>query len=321
MNSLQIALFGKISIQQNGQPQANLPAKALELLCYLLLYRERSHTRETLSEALWPDGDHTRSMKYLRQTLWQLQTTLDNPPTRDQAEGQSLFILNPGWVHINRQANWWLDVDIFEQAYALCCDIAGQDLADQQAQTLEEAVALYQGDLLEMWYQDWCIFERERLQLTYLAMLEKLMGYCEVRRLYTKGIAYGQCILRYDPAWERAHRQLMRLYYSAGDRTSALRQYARCATAVAKEFDLPPSPETVALYEQIRANRLEDAPTSSPVQPQPTAKSPTDLLLDLHKRLDKIQTNLFVVQNQVQQELDAISHALKSELKMLQQTP
>ena len=57
-----------------------------------------------------------------------------------------------------------------------------------------------EGDLIETLYSDWCIYERDRLQLVYLAMLEKLMGYCEDRQRYPQGIAYGQRILRYDPA-------------------------------------------------------------------------------------------------------------------------
>jgi two-component SAPR family response regulator len=89
-------------------------------------------------------------------------------------------------------------------------------------------VALYHGDLLEDWFQDWCLYERERLQNIYLAALDKLMDYCEASRDYDAGLAYGTRILRHDLARERTHRRLMRLYYLAGDRTSALRQYDRC---------------------------------------------------------------------------------------------
>ena len=38
--------------------------------------------------------------------------------------------------------------------------------------------SVYRGDLLEGCYQDWCLFERERLQNAYLAMLDKLMVRC-----------------------------------------------------------------------------------------------------------------------------------------------
>jgi len=40
---------------------------------------------------------------------------------------------------------------------------------------LQEAVRLSYADLLEGWYQDWCLYERERLQNIYLLILDKLM--------------------------------------------------------------------------------------------------------------------------------------------------
>src|SRR6185437_12330413 len=164
----------------------------------------------------------------------------------------TLLALNPGWVRVNPDPLGWLDLQAFEDAWALCRDRSGRGLTDGQAEVIEEAVALYRGDLMEAWYQDWCIYERDRLQLSYLAMLERLMDHCRWRGWLVRGVAYGQLILRRDPAREFTHRQLMRLYYHAGDRTSALRQYDRCKLAVAREFSLAPSAETVSLYEQLR---------------------------------------------------------------------
>jgi DNA-binding SARP family transcriptional activator len=150
MNALHVALFGKISVQQDGQPITDLSAKALELLCYLLLYHSQSHTRDALAELLWPDAASERSQKYLRQTLWHLQTRLDSQPNHAQAE--TLFVLHPGWVCLNPKANWSADVDIFEQAYTLCRDVADHELSERDAQRLEEAVQLYQGDFMANWY-------------------------------------------------------------------------------------------------------------------------------------------------------------------------
>ncbi|HEY7144647.1 MAG TPA: BTAD domain-containing putative transcriptional regulator, partial [Streptosporangiaceae bacterium] len=157
-----------------------LSAKALELLCYLLLHRERGHTRETLAALLWPEAAESLAKKYLRQAIWQLHARLASRtrPAPAPAEPEALLIMRPGWIRVNPQAAWWLDVAAFERAYDICRDTPGVELADAQAQGLEAAVALYRGDLIEAWYQDWCSYERDRLQLTYLAMLEQLMGYC-----------------------------------------------------------------------------------------------------------------------------------------------
>lgn len=306
MAGLSIRLFGQVSVQRDDQPLAGLSAKALELLCYLLLHRGRSHTREVLADTLWPDASDSVAKKYLRQAIWQLHSVLADGVRGEEAESGALLTMRPGWVRINPRAGWWLDVAAFEQAYNLCRDTRGKDLSDAQAQALESAVVLYRGDLIEAWYQDWCLYERDRLQQTYLAMLEQMMGCCETRQRYATGVAYGQRILRYDPAQESAHRHLMRLYYLAGDRTSALRQYERCASALARHFSLRPSRETDALYQQIRTDYLED-PAADVTAARRGDQPGSDLLLGLQTRLDHIQASLATLHQQVQQEMAVIS--------------
>ena len=98
--TVRIRLLGRVSIQRDGEP-TDLPSKALELLCFLLLHRDRAHTREELSALLWPDARTTLARKYLRQALWQLQSAL----------GAELLLLGNGWVRVDADADWWLDVD------------------------------------------------------------------------------------------------------------------------------------------------------------------------------------------------------------------
>jgi DNA-binding SARP family transcriptional activator len=306
---IEIRLFGQVTVQRDGRPLPGLSAKALELLCYLLLQRERGHTRETLAGLLWPEAADSLAKKYLRQAIWQLQAAVASRPGPAAAEEDAFLMLRPGWLRVNPRGAWWLDVAAFEQAYGNCRDTPGERLADPDAQRLEAAVGLYGGDLIEAWYQDWCSYERDRLQLTYLAMLEKLMGYCETRQVYAKGIAFGQRILRYDPARESTYRCLMRLYYRAGDRTTAMRQYDRCAAAVSKHFGLQPARETTALYHQVRADQLGEPPRPGTIRLTDAAPG-GDLLLGLQRRLDHVQESLTALQGQVQQELASISQVL-----------
>ena len=76
MTRLKIRLFGQISVQQDEQPLSGLSTKALELLCYLLLHRERGHTREALAGLFWPEAPDSLSKKYLRQAIWRLHSTV-----------------------------------------------------------------------------------------------------------------------------------------------------------------------------------------------------------------------------------------------------
>ena len=278
---IRVRLLGRVTIERDGQPSTDPPAKALELLSFLLLHRDRGHTREELAVLLWPDASTALARKYLRQTLWQLQSAL----------AAELLLLNSGWVRIDAGADWWLDVDVFERAWEGSRDVAGAELTVAQAEELEHAVTLYRGDLAEGLYSDWCIYERDRLQLTYLAMLEKLMGWCETHRRWSKGIAHGQRILRHDPAREVTYQQLMRLYYRAGDRTTALRHYQRCADALERELGLAPGAETVALRHQIRQDRLDTS--AGLIDPG------GGFLIELHKRFDEVQENLTALRRYV----------------------
>ena len=298
MTRLEIRLFGQIAIQRDGEPLSGLSSKATEVLCYLLLQRERGHAREALASLFWPDSPDSLAKKYLRQAIWRLQSKL---ASRD------LLIMQAGWIRINPEAGLRLDVAEFEHAYYFHREIPGPELTARQAQALEAAVVLYRGDLIEPWYQDWCVYERDRLQLIYLAMLEQLMAHCEARRYYARGVAYGQRILRYDPARECTHRILMRLYYQAGDRTAALRQYERCAAAMAQRFNVHPSHETVALFRQVRGDQPE-APAREPAMTtRPDAEHSGDLLVGLQASLDHLQAALTGLQRQVQQQVAVVS--------------
>ena len=254
MPVLEVKLFGKFTARRSGQVLKGLdPRKVQELFCYLLLYRERPHHREILADLLWDNSPTARSRKCLRQVLWQLQSVLNS-----QANGfeERLLLVEPDWVQFDPAADLWLDVAVFEEAFAVVQGVPGQKLDAQQAQTLHGAVQLYHGDLLEGWYQDWCVGERERLQQMYLGMLDKLIDYCQAHQDYETGVACGVRGLRCDRARERTHRRLMRLYYFSGDRTAALRQYERCVAALKQELGVAPAKRTAALYELIRADQL-----------------------------------------------------------------
>ena len=222
-------MFGRVAVLRGDEPLSIL-SKALELLCYLVLHRERAHTRETLAGLLWPDAPPAQARKYLRQSLWQLQTNLavsGGPGTVPMLD------VSAARVRVHPEASWWCDVDVVERAHRLARDVPAGALSDPDAAALEHAVALCQDDLLDTWSQDWCVRERDRLQLVHLDLLDRLTEHAVCRGLLRRGLAHGQRLLRLDPAREVTHRQLMRLYAACGDRTGALRQYGRCVQALA----------------------------------------------------------------------------------------
>jgi DNA-binding SARP family transcriptional activator len=300
MSRLAVHLLGTFQALRAGQPMDGLDArKVQELFSYLLLYRDRPHPREVLADLLWGESTTAQSRKYLRQALWQLQTALDS---------ETVLLVEADRVSINSRCDLSLDVAVLDDALNLVRGQRGTEMTSDQAAALEAAVALYAGDLLEGWYQDWCLYERERLQDVYLAVVDKLMGYCEANGAYESGIGHGARILRLDRAREHTHRCLMRLHYLAGDRTAALRQFERCAQALREELGIEPSARTVALYAEIRGGRHEsDLVGPPPLTPPPELAPMPDILNHLHR----LQATLTDMQQQLQREIRAVEQTLQ----------
>jgi DNA-binding SARP family transcriptional activator len=263
VNALRIHLFGQFRVERGQHSLDTLKAPRLrELLCYLLLHRADRHARDTLAGRLWPEEPTSASRKVLRQTLWHLKRILDEGRTTGEP---SDLLVQADSIGVNDTAGIWLDTALLEEASIAVRGATGAHLDSDQVQRVQDAVTLYRGELLEGWYQDWCLFERERLQGMYLTMLDKLMGYCEMSRQYEEGIEYGNRILRVDHARERAHWRLMRLHFLLGDRTAALRQYRRCAEALKDDLGVAPSGRTQDLYRQIYAGRPHQGAQQPPL--------------------------------------------------------
>jgi DNA-binding SARP family transcriptional activator len=254
MVRFQACFLGRFGIQRDGQSLERLvPPKSQELLSYLVLNRKQSHSRDALAELLWEDQPADRSRKYLRQALWRLQSSL----AADGGAETAPLLVDAGWIQFAPAAECWLDVEEFERVHMRVSRLAARDLSREDFRQIRRAVELYHGNFLEGCYQDWCLIERERYQRMYIMMLDKLVQYCEVHQAFDAGLAYTAEILRFDRAYERAHRQTMRLYQNAGDRSQALRQYDRCVDALREELGVAPSERTTQLYEQIRSDHFE----------------------------------------------------------------
>ncbi len=306
MSGIKVRLFGKFTVEQNGNHVQGMEAhKVQELFCYLLIHYNRPQSREALSELLWVDQPSAKSKKNLRQTLWRLQSALDVLQSKCQA-----LLTDEDWVQINAEAGCWVDSVDLEKAYNHFNHRRARELNPDDFTQLENSVALYRGELLEGWYQDWCIFERERFQSMYTTLMDKLIQYCEINRLFDAGIAYGAEILRRDRAYERTHRQMMRLYYMAGDRTQALRQYARCVAALEEELGVTPSERTTSLYEQIRTDRF--IPPTFDGNRQPVAEANGDAPLSaVLARLQNFAATLDSIQLRVQREIVELEQSLE----------
>lgn len=125
------------------------------LLARLALHPQRAHSREELADLLWPEADLDSGRLNLRVAIASLRRQLEPPPVPPG----SVLVADRSFVGLNPAA-FRCDVADFEAAWVKAARAAS---APARRDALAAAAALYGGDLLPGFYDDWIVEERERL--------------------------------------------------------------------------------------------------------------------------------------------------------------
>lgn len=239
MTATKITLLGGLEIDAGTEAKTvSLTRKARGLVAYLALRHGKPQSREKLADLLWGGSAEEQARANLRQTLSTVQKILNDHLIADGDQ----FAIAPSAIE--------LDVTRFEQL-----------AANGDAAALEQAAALYGGDLLDGFslkeeaFEAWVRPERERLRTVATETLTKLAAYCEEVQDYERCAQAANRLLALDPLREDAHRALMRAYAAQGRESEALKQFEACRDKLRRELDVAPQPETLALVEDIRRQR------------------------------------------------------------------
>ena len=261
--------------------------KAAALLPSLAL--DRRLLKEQAIEFLWPEANLASGANNLYSTLHVLRQTLDM--ALGQGAAEAIFSFEDGVLSLAPSV--WVDVQEFERL----CTTAPTEPPEQRVANLEQALGLYQGDLLpDDRYAEWTLLPRQALYRRQREARLALAAYRRDARDYAGAMALLGPLLApgSDPADELVHRELMRLYALAGRRHEALRQYQTCVEALAADLDVPPEPETAALYGQILSGELTSWPgsISSTGRPIPSVAlkiEPSPLLVGREAEFERLR--------------------------------
>jgi len=246
MERLEIRLLGGFQLGRDGRILDQLPLRAARsLFAFLVLNRERPHTRDLLAGTFWPDFDESRARRRLSQALWQTQATLG------EEDEQRFLIGTPDTIRFNADADFWLDVDEFKAAL----DEAADADRSSEVEALTRAVDLYSGDLLAGFYDDWLFPDQDGLRTRFLTALERLADLAMARSDYETALALARRLSQENEFDEEAHRRVMRIAVLLGRHNEALRQFEECRRVLAEEMGTTPSTETLELYEATVADR------------------------------------------------------------------
>jgi len=246
--TLKIFLLGQFNLRVNDQP-LKLPSRpAQSLLAYLVMHAGMEQRRERLAGLLWPEATETNARSYLRQALWRIRKALES----SSLDSGRFLDIDDISVTFSNDAGFWLDVAAF---FAPARNAALDDLLS--------ALALYNGELLPGFYDEWILPERDRLQAAYHQKMAELLEGLLASERWTDAVGWSEQWIRLGHSPEAAFRALLSAYAGLGDRGMAHSTYKRCVEALDRELGIEPSAETRQLYESILLGQRDTAPAAA----------------------------------------------------------
>lgn len=235
-----IQTFGALQIQSPDVPLPLKGDKSRSLLAYLILHPRIAHRRELIADMLWQDSPPERVRKNLSDLLYRLQAELK----------ADWLVVEPDTLAIQPNPNLWVDVWEFDRL------IQNDDIAN-----LQNAVALYTGELLPEIYEDWVTAERELRRGQYVSALEKLSAQYEAQGNLQDALLYARKLILTAPLHEPAHQAYLRLLGRLKRYGEAFAHYDYLCTLLRDELDSKPVAETESMIQAFASERdLGNAP-------------------------------------------------------------
>src|SRR5438034_3276919 len=262
MGDLSLTLLGPPEGRHADQRLLFSTRKELALLIYLAV-EGGVHSRKTLSELFWPEGDARHGRAALRITLLHLRHLLG------EATGVHALphlLITRDTLGLDLTSALALDLHLLHEAWRLSRASTRTALSMPESERrglltrLQRAASLPRGAFLEGFslrdapaFDDWMRFQREYWHLRTSELFERLSRLQFEAGELEVAIATVNRWLVLAPLHEEAYRRLMRLHFAAGDRAAALRTYDTCRARLATDMQTEPTPETVALASRMRA--------------------------------------------------------------------
>ena len=251
MAPVAVSLLGGFSVVTTAS--IRFPTRKTESLFAFLLLNGQTVDRNRLAGVFWPDMVEDRARRNLSTALWRLKSVIRSIPAIlvDVARGSVKLTCKDADVDVFR----------FRSVVESLPSLGGEG----REMALRDAEALYKGDLLEGFADEWCEDERRYLRTLYVRLLRFLIETNKTSADFEKGISYARKLVQLDPLNEESQRELMLLYHLSGDRRSALDQFEIARQTLQDELGIQPSPSIVELHDYIRARGDGQELPSNPV--------------------------------------------------------
>jgi DNA-binding SARP family transcriptional activator len=227
MGSVTLCLLGGPFIIKGGR-RFEIPNGIKRPLVFVALKGGRV-SRQYAAGTLWPNGDDERAAGNLRSALWRMRAAGLDVLCADR---QLLYLDSEVTVDITQLSRWATKV--------IDGGADGFDLG-----TIE--FNPQKSDLLPGWYDDWVIFERERLRQRLLHAMESLVRWLISHNRFADAVQVALTAVGAEPLRESAQRVLIQAHLAEGNLVEARRAYMAYHEMLAEELGVSPSVELTDL--------------------------------------------------------------------------
>lgn len=261
VTKLSISLLGPFQAAFDGVPlQGFRTAKVRALLAYLSVESYRPWPRSILADLLWPDLPEVDAQSNLRNAISNLRKVIG-----DHQNDPPFLLISQEVLQFNLQAAAWLDVKTFTDLITSASRADGEARRLQDLAVLESALGLYRGDFMEGFsidsapFEEWVLLKSGQIQHHLRDALRLLVAGYQACDALDQAMHHARHWLELEPWDEVAHRQMMQLFAQKGQRSAALNQFEVCRQRLKADLGVEPEPETIWLYDQIRAGQAHPA--------------------------------------------------------------
>lgn len=189
------------------------------IACVGLLGRRH---RSFLAGLLWPKSSETQAAGNLRTSVWCVSHSFPH-------------LLEAGADTLELHETVSVDVTALQRHVAT---LQAQPEAQVPDSYLDD---LSRADLLPGWYDDWVIFEQERLRQLRLSALEHMARHHLLAGEPGRAVIAALSAASIEPLRESAHLLLVQAHLAAGNRAAAVRAYTMFSTRLEAELGVQPS--------------------------------------------------------------------------------
>jgi DNA-binding SARP family transcriptional activator len=221
MTAAILCLLGGPFVIKNGR-RLEIPEGSKRLLVFVTLHGGRVRRRYAAG-TLWPRCNDARAAGNLRSALWRLR-------------GAGIDVLHADQCMLYLDPELAVDIALLSRWAARIID-SSADGSDLSKPNLDpEAMNLLPG-----WYDEWVVFERERLRQRLLHALESLVRRLTAHGLFADAVEMAMTAVDIEPLRESAQRVLIEVHLAEGNFVEAQRVYCAYHRLMAEELGVPPS--------------------------------------------------------------------------------